>query len=289
MNKSKAISLFIALILLIFIGIMMYHGINKNINMSTASELATFGETQFLANDFQPYIDHLRQQGLNDLSVEVSMHYDFEDDYDKETKTLRLSCYINRITSDEIDNYFTTEYNGSNGKELATLMESIKNSYAVECKYTTDLGQTVVVSIDKPDYYVTIHTPSGRKYEYVFGFIDTVRVEIDGDWVFYADVAEILPEKPRGTHMPYIGMLESEIDTTCLGRPTTKEQCNFFSSLDALHRWTEYRWYDGDIQDREHLKCIVKISYCKVYNAHGSRIEMEVPGYVSDVVVYDGK
>lgn len=185
MKKTKRILISSTLII---IGIVAYIIIANAINTSIVKKLAAFGEEQFISIDFESYMDRLRKQGLNDLSAEVSTYYNYEYDYDKNSKTLRLSCRLEMITSNKIDNYFTTEYNGSNGSKLARLMEAIKNVYSLECKYTTDSGETVIVSIAEPDHYVTIHTSSGRVYEYVFGFIDSVRVEIDGDWVYCADV-----------------------------------------------------------------------------------------------------
>ena len=88
-------------------------------------------------------------------------------------------------------------------------------------------------------------------------------------------------EIPRGTHMPYVGMSESGINSTCLGPPTTMEKCKDFYSLKASHRWTKYKWYEGNIQDLEHLKCIATVWY---YDYETKR---EVPGYVYDVVIYD--
>lgn len=277
----KKHNLFLVLTLLIVICVTTCCFIMNNNRISAVEELAAFGEEQFLAIDFQTYIETLRDHGLSDLSAEISTSYDYKHDYDEETKTLYLSCNVDRITSDKIDNYFTTEYNGSTALKLGQIMQSIRAAYALRCEYTSDAGDTVILSIQEPLYRFSIYTSSGREYKYSFGHNDYVYVEIDGNWVYHGDVFELLPERPRGTHMPYIGMPESEIDTTCLGKPTTKERCRDFYYLRAYRQSTKYTWYENDIQDLEHLKCIVTISY------YDYKTDREVPGYVDDIMIYD--
>lgn len=84
-----------------------------------------------------------------------------------------------------------------------------------------------------------------------------------------------------GSSVPYEGMPESSINNTSLGHYTTKELCKDFYKLKPSHRSVEYRWYENDIQDLEHLQCVVQISYWDY------KTKTEVSGYVLSVTVYD--
>lgn len=83
------------------------------------------------------------------------------------------------------------------------------------------------------------------------------------------------------TSVPYEGMDEKDINKTSLGQYTTKKLCKDFYKLKASHRSVEYRWYENDIQDIEHLQCVVTVSYWDY------KTKTEVSGYVSSVTVYD--
>lgn len=275
MRKNKLL-----FIILIVLAILVIYMVTCYANSVKVKGLAEFAKNQFLSNDFEPFMDTLCEQGFSDLSAKVSFYYNEETGYDNDNKTLYLTCRLDKLVSDEIDKYYTTEYNGSDGKKIAILMQKTKNAWEAEYLYITEQGEKIILNIQKPSHYITIFTSSERKYEYTFGFIDTVRVEIDGEWVYYADEYDV-EARPTGTHMPYESMKESEIDTTCLGKPTTEEKCKDFYKLKASHRSTKYKWYEDDIQDLEHLQCIVTVRYWDYER------KVAVPGYVSDVMIYD--
>lgn len=275
MKKRKIYS-----IIFVILAVFAIYMVTCYLNTIRVKEIAEFAKNQFLNNDFEPFMDTLREQGFRDLSAEVSFYYDEETGYDSNSKTLRLACRLDKLISNEIDKYYTTEYNGSSGKQIAIMMNKLKKAWSAEYTYTTDNGENIALCIEEPSHYITIFTSSDRKYEYVFGFIDTVRVEIDGNWVYYADEYDVDPS-PKGSHMPYEGMKESEINTTCLGKPTIKEPCRDFSKLKASHQSTKYIWYKNGIQDLEHLQCIVTVRYWDY------KRKVAVPGYVSDVTIYD--
>lgn len=157
----------------------------------TAESLAKYGEEQFLKNDFEEYLENLRSAGLDDLTVEYTFSYSFDSHYDKENKTLRLRCSFDKLISDKIDEYFTTEYDGAEGLKLARMMDNLKSAYVdKEFTYVLDEIGTVIVYIDRPGYEVVVNTSTDRKYEFEYGYIDTVCMSIDDDWVYYADNEE---------------------------------------------------------------------------------------------------
>ena len=51
----------------------------------------------------------------------------------------------------------------------------------------------------------------------------------------------------RSSEIPYIGMPESAIEYTHLGKPTEVESCVDFYRIKALHRWRKYRWQKNGV------------------------------------------
>lgn len=80
---------------------------------------------------------------------------------------------------------------------------------------------------------------------------------------------------------PYVGMFESLISFTDLGKPTVVEKCIDFYLLKPSHRYKKYTWYNNDIQDLEHLKAIATVRYWNYAK------DVQVSGYVSDIILYD--
>ena len=154
---------------------------------SKAEKLAAFGEEQFVQNDLEAYIEGLKSCGLSDLSAEVSTSYDYEYDYDKESKTLHLSCAVSNFISDEIDQYYTTDYNGKDAQKLANILITLKNlrdDTATSYTYTMESGEKVIVKIGG-GFSKAIHvkTSEGRDYEYSY-YVDYDDIMIDGDYVY---------------------------------------------------------------------------------------------------------
>ena len=156
---------------------------------SNAEALAKFGEEQFMANDAEQYIQGLRDAcGLSDLDIVPSVSYSYEYDYDKDTKKLYAECHLS-FTSDEIDNYYTTEYNKPSSDKLAEVLGRLKNAYYEEPTYTyTNEKGTVVLKITNgvSDVFY-VRTSSGREYSFDY-YVDFDKVEIDGEWVYHKEV-----------------------------------------------------------------------------------------------------
>lgn len=155
---------------------------------SNAEALATYGEEQFLANDAEEYTKKLREAcGLSDLGIVTNVNYYFEYDYDEETKKLYAECHLS-FTSDEIDNYYTTEYNEKSSEELAEVLNKLKSAYYEEPSYTyTNENGTVVLKITNGvSSEIHVKTSSGRDYSLDF-YVDYDKVEIDGEWVYHKE------------------------------------------------------------------------------------------------------
>ena len=151
---------------------------------SKAESLANFGEAEFLAHDFDDYLERLQECGLSDLVVEASTSYDYEYDYDKENKILNLRCVLTNFTSNEIDKFYTTDYDSAIARSLAELMIAIENACEpTKYTYQMDDGSTVVVSVSGPSNELHIHASSGRDYEYSF-YVSYDNILIDGDYVY---------------------------------------------------------------------------------------------------------
>lgn len=155
---------------------------------SNAEALAAYGEEQFLANDAEQYIQGLRDAcGLSDLEIVPSVSYYFEYDYDKETKKLYAECHLT-FTSDEIDNYYTTEYNKPSSDKLAKVLNKLKDAYYQDPSYTyTNENGTVVLKITNGvSDEIHVKTSSGRDYSLDF-YVDYDKVEIDGEWIYHKE------------------------------------------------------------------------------------------------------
>lgn len=218
--------------------------------MKTASELATFGFEQFLSQDFDAYMHDLREaSGLSDLTAKVDMLYDFETDYDSDEKELVLTINIKQLISEEIDCYFTTDYNKENGICLAALMDAMRHKFAQSYAYESENMGSVSVKIRRPKYEFSVTTSAGRVYEYSYGYVDTRTVEIDGDWVYHKEenpYENIWSTGDVVAKVPYDGMNASQISQTELGPPDKIEKCRDYYALRPERRSVTYRWYDDN-------------------------------------------
>lgn len=156
---------------------------------SNAEALAKYAEEQFMANDYEEYVNNLREQtGLGDLDIELRVVYDYEHYYDKKTKELLAEGRLTFI-SDEIDKYYTTEYNTDSSNKLARVLNNIKRVYYEEPIYTyTSSKGTVKLEITNGLVdEIHVRTSSGRDYELSY-YVDYDTVEIDGEWVYSQEV-----------------------------------------------------------------------------------------------------
>lgn len=209
----------------------------------TAEHLAEYGEKSFIEEVLPAYISKLQNHGINDLSVNPIFSYSYDYNYNKSEKSLDLKCKL-EFTSSNIDKYFTTGYNGSLENKLADVMKGIRSYYIDESQtFTLDGVGTVTVSIYKPDHEIAVKTPAGREYKLVYGYIESVRVEIDGDWVYSADEANT--DKIFG-ETPYVGLSEDHINHTELGFYDDVEYCKDYHALRVDRRSATYIWYDDN-------------------------------------------
>lgn len=249
--KKHPVITFIVGILIIFFVFKIYGSYKEHIEQerlsSAAQTLAAWGEEQFLCNDCDNYLDVLRNSSFSDLTIEVKFHYSIEN-YIDDSQTLYLKGQISNLCSEEIDRYYTQDYNGSVATRLAGIMQSLTNNIRQEYTYQSNTAGTVVLEIECPQYGFTIETTGGRKYEYVYGYINSVQVEIDGSWVFSKDINpyEKIPNtNTKFNTVPYYGMSASEVSHTSLGEPDEIELCTDFYLLRPERRSVTYRWNDS--------------------------------------------
>lgn len=249
--KKHPILAFIVGILIIFFALNGYNSYKERIRQerlqSAAQTLATWGEEQFLNNDFDNYLDILRKSSFSDMTLEIEFHYSV-DDYIDDSHTLYLKGKIINLYSEKIDQYYTQDYNGRTATRLANIMQSLTNNIRQEYAYESNTTGLVVLEIECPQYGFTIETTGARKYEYVYGYINSVQVEIDGSWVFSKDINpyEKIPNTSTKLNtVPYYGMSASEVSHTSLGEPDEVELCTDFYLLRPERRSATYRWNDA--------------------------------------------
>ena len=247
-KKRSLIGVAIVAAIILFVSVNNFRATKAEMN--TASELATFGWEQFLSRDFDVYMLDLRKaSGLSDLTAEIDMLYDFETDYDQDEKKLALTISIKELISEEIDAYFTTDYNKGNGIRLAALMDAMRHKFAQSYTYELENIGSVSVKIRRPEYEFSVTTPEGRVYEYSYGYVDTRTVEIDGDWVYHKEenpYENIWSTGAVVAKAPYDGMDASQISQTELGPPDKIEKCRDYYALRPERRSVTYRWYDDN-------------------------------------------
>lgn len=149
---------------------------------SNANKLATFAEQSFLEQDYESYIQTLREtSGLNDLTATINISYDFDYDYDKKNNWLNAVCYFS-FSSDEIDKYATAEYYTPEANELATTLHRLSKALAntEPYQYTSSEG-SVRLKVNWPRF-LKITTSNEHEYELVGE--GSVYVTVDGEWVY---------------------------------------------------------------------------------------------------------
>lgn len=202
---------------------------------------------------------------------------------------------IESIDSPFLGEWYCTEKESCNGA-IITLLISYKDGKLL---YNRDMKMSTAAASSVIDFETEV--PSGNEVRVdeingkyliednkLYEIFDNGRQNVytikdsakpSGDDGIDYDI-DLVPGGSAGS-VPYEGMAESDINKTGLGQYTTKELCKDFYKLKASHRSVEYRWYENDIKDLEHLKCIVRVSYWDY------KTKTEVSGYVSSVTVYD--
>ena len=152
---------------------------------SKADSLALYAEEQFMANDYETYIQKLRAaSGLSDLDAELSTHYYFEYDYDKNSKTLNAEGHLS-FKSDEIDKYYTTTDDKDNSIKLAEILNALKKEYYKEpiYTYTSSKGTVNLKICNGSSSEIHVSTSSDRDYELSY-YVNYDEVDINGKMVY---------------------------------------------------------------------------------------------------------
>lgn len=222
------------------VGLVVFSIVEFN-NRRKAELLATFGEKKFTEEFLPNYILNLQTNSFSDL--EVTPHYIYNyDDYNRSEKNLSINCEL-EFRSTEIDDYYTTEYDDSITFSLVRLMKNIRSNYSDASEtFTLPHVGTVTVNIHKPEYDISVDAASGREYKIVYGYTESVYVEIDGDMVYYAqepNADEIFGE------VPYYGLSKEHLNHTELGFYDDVEYCIDYDALRPERRFATYIWYDS--------------------------------------------
>ncbi len=152
---------------------------------SKAKNLAIYAKEQFMAKDYEEYINDLREKsGLSDLEIDLKVNYNYEYDYNKESKTLYAECKLS-FTSDEIDDYYTVGKRQDELKELAKVLNNLKSAYYENPKYeyTNNKGTVVLKISNGVSDEFTVTTKTGREYKFSY-YVNYDNIEVDGDLVY---------------------------------------------------------------------------------------------------------
>lgn len=123
----------------------------------------------------QKYLDALRADtGLTDLE----MDYQLNNDYDKNTKELMVTCEVEKFTSKEIDEYYTDQLNDEKAKHLNRIFDCIDQDGNKSLdRYTSDDGIRIYLrfSVNNNEIKSSDHSYTLSPQECVF---------VDGTLVF---------------------------------------------------------------------------------------------------------
>lgn len=152
---------------------------------SNVEALAEYAEEQFMANDYNEYLQGLRDaSGLQDLEIELNVVYDYEYDYDKENKELLAEGHLT-FTSDEIDSYYTTENKKESARQLAQVLNKLKDAYYQEPRYvySNNKGKVFLDITNGVSDEFHVKTSAGKDYEFSY-YVNYDEIEIDGELVY---------------------------------------------------------------------------------------------------------
>ena len=192
--KSKGV-IYMALIFttILVLVICVTRKINYDNAKKNAENLATLAEAEFIENEKDSYVELLRGvSGFNDLSVETTCHYIFENDYNSQSKTLKMTCNL-ILSSDIIDRFYTTNYDDAKSERLVKKLNKLKEEYTKAQYYTYRYPEGVVEFAVFPsntnEFSIISHT-SGHIYR--LSYYSTYDVlQIDGKNVYMAKEREL--------------------------------------------------------------------------------------------------
>ena len=176
---------------------------------SKAESLAKYAEEQFMANDYDEYLQGLRDAcGLQDLDIQLNVVYDYEYDYNKDSKELLAEGHLTFI-SDEIDNYYTTDNKEESSKQLAQVLNKLKNAYYQEPRYvySNNKGKVILVITNGVSDEFHVKTSAGKDYEFSY-YVNYDEIEIDGEIVYMEKARN---EEYSSTPNSYTGSYDAKL------------------------------------------------------------------------------
>lgn len=176
---------------------------------SNADALAKYAEEQFIANDYDEYLQGLRDAcGLQDLDIQLNIVYDYEYDYDKDSKELLAEGHLT-FTSDEIDSYYSSENKKESANQLAQVLNKLKNAYYEEPRYvySNNKGKVILVITNGVSDEFHVETSSGKNYEFSY-YVNYDEIKIDGEIVYMEKARD---EEYASTPNSYSGTYDAKL------------------------------------------------------------------------------
>lgn len=213
------------ILLLIFVCVIMSGCALKD--KKDMEKLAALAEEQFMQNQYDGLIRKLRAiSGLSDLTGTPHFNYSEERDYDKRTKELRVFCNVS-LRSDEIDEYFTRDYNSEKAAELRNLLSRLLKVFDDEeyRTYESDDGTVYLWTLARSSDEIYVLTSKDRAYSYnCMTSYDSV--QIDNDIVYLAD------ERGGNSSSSYTGSYDATLQygTGAIAAFNTEESMERFTS-----------------------------------------------------------
>lgn len=216
---------------------------------------------------------------IKDIEIDIRSSVEHVENYDfyNWTEYCKVIFYI----SDGFDTYrdskqyqFIEDYGEQVYSLKAKAIHDLLPKHSAYTGYLTDENDALKEIYGKhvfykPEYDVLFKT-SSNTYQYSRR-IDDYFVKNGKDHWVRSEVEK------KSTPAPYVGMFESMISFTDLGKPTVVEKCIDFDLLKPSRRYKKYKWYENGIQDIQHLQAVATVSY----NNTGTS------GYVSDVILFN--
>lgn len=116
----------------------------------------------------QKYLDTLRTDtGLTDLEMDYQLNHE----YDRNTKELIVTCEVKKFTSNEIDEYYTDQFNDEKAKHLNYIfnrMKQVKNKSTEKYAGDSEIPIYFRLSIQNDEIKSSEHTYTLSSTECVF-------------------------------------------------------------------------------------------------------------------------
>lgn len=177
----------------------------------SAEKQFVYAKERFMADNYEKYIQNLREKsGLNDLEIELEIDEGYYN-YDRKKNAFYVYGSL-KFISDDIDDYYTTEYNKQTSKKLAEVLNNLKSIYYEDTRYSysnSDLKIFLEIT-NNGEHEIHVKTSSGRDYKLSY-YDDCDRVEIDGEWVYYQDKETEASSSNISDSTSYTGMYDATL------------------------------------------------------------------------------